>query len=185
MYLQITGSSLRLHDEAAETPWWANGGKHAWTLLTGSTPKPVAVVAEDIARSFLETAKRIDGWSDVPRELADWNPEIDPIPSFVLNDLWEQAGSADRVKTLAALRGFGRLAAHQLAEQCDVRSTTFSHAVQIKSSHFVPAETWSAHWLTHPEFARAVDDFLDRERDHIDQYIDVVNNHTPYRQDSD
>jgi predicted N-acyltransferase len=49
------------------------------------------------------------------------------------------------------------------------------------SRGFVPTETWSAHWLSHPEFAAAVDDYLQRERDHIDEYMAVVRRHVPYR----
>ncbi len=46
---------------------------------------------------------------------------------------------------------------------------------------FVPTETWSAHWLSHPEFKAAIDDYLDRERNYIDDYIEAVNEHVPFR----
>ena len=46
---------------------------------------------------------------------------------------------------------------------------------------FVPVETWSAHWLSHPQFAAAVDDFLGRERSYVDHYIETIQDHTPYR----
>lgn len=49
------------------------------------------------------------------------------------------------------------------------------------SRGFVPTETWSAHWLSHPQFAAAVDDYLERERAHIDDYMAVVREHMPYR----
>lgn len=49
------------------------------------------------------------------------------------------------------------------------------------SRGFVPTETWSAHWLSHPRFAAAIDDYLERERDHIDEYMAVVQRHVPYR----
>ena len=49
---------------------------------------------------------------------------------------------------------------------------------------FVPTETWSAHWLSHPEFARAIDAYLDREREHIENYIDAATEHVPYRRGS-
>ena len=49
------------------------------------------------------------------------------------------------------------------------------------SRGFVPVATWSAHWLSHPQFAAAIDDYLDRERDYIDEYMDAVNRHVPYR----
>ncbi|MFQ5634840.1 MAG: GNAT family N-acetyltransferase, partial [Gammaproteobacteria bacterium] len=48
---------------------------------------------------------------------------------------------------------------------------------------FVPAETWSAHWLSHPQFTAAIDGYLDSERGYIDEYIDAVNEHVPYRKD--
>jgi predicted N-acyltransferase len=53
------------------------------------------------------------------------------------------------------------------------------------SRGFVPAETWSAHWLSHPRFAAAINDYLDRERDYIDEYMDAVREHEPYRRDAD
>lgn len=49
------------------------------------------------------------------------------------------------------------------------------------SRGFVPTETWSAHWLSHPQFATAIDQYLDRERSHIDEYIESARDHVPYR----
>jgi len=49
------------------------------------------------------------------------------------------------------------------------------------SRGFSPTETWSAHWLSRPEFASAVDQYLERERDYIDDYIDAAGRHVPYR----
>ncbi|MEZ5564936.1 MAG: GNAT family N-acetyltransferase [Gammaproteobacteria bacterium] len=49
------------------------------------------------------------------------------------------------------------------------------------SRGFVPTETHSAHWLSHPQFARAIDQYLDRERAHIDAYMAVAGDHIPYR----
>lgn len=49
------------------------------------------------------------------------------------------------------------------------------------SRGFVPVETWSAHWLSHPQFAAAVDHFLGRERQYVDHYIEAVQDHMPYR----
>lgn len=48
---------------------------------------------------------------------------------------------------------------------------------------FVPSEVWSGHWLSDSRFAAAVDRYLASERQHIDQYIDVVHDHTPYRRE--
>jgi len=49
------------------------------------------------------------------------------------------------------------------------------------SRGFVPTETASAHWLSHPQFAAAVDDYLERERAHMDQYMDLARDHVPFR----
>ena len=46
---------------------------------------------------------------------------------------------------------------------------------------FLPATTWSAHWLAHPEFYSAIGQYLRAEKRHIDQYVDAVNAHSPYR----
>jgi predicted N-acyltransferase len=51
------------------------------------------------------------------------------------------------------------------------------------SRGFLPAETWSAHWLSDPRFFSAVDEFLQRERAHVDDYMDVVHDHSPYLSD--
>jgi len=52
------------------------------------------------------------------------------------------------------------------------------------SRGFEPTETWSAHWLSHPQFADAVDVFLDRERAYTDDYIDAVRDHMPFRRNT-
>jgi hypothetical protein len=49
------------------------------------------------------------------------------------------------------------------------------------SRGFVPAETWSAHWLEHPEFFSAIGNYLDEERRHVERYIDAVDSHSPYK----
>jgi predicted N-acyltransferase len=49
---------------------------------------------------------------------------------------------------------------------------------------FVPEEVWSAHWLSDPRFAAAIDRYLDREREQVDEYMDVVQDHVPYRRES-
>jgi predicted N-acyltransferase len=50
------------------------------------------------------------------------------------------------------------------------------------SRGFVPTETWSAHWLSDTRFSAAVDQYLDRERDYMDQYIGEARAHVPYRE---
>ncbi|MGV7209932.1 GNAT family N-acetyltransferase [Oxalobacteraceae bacterium A2-2] len=46
---------------------------------------------------------------------------------------------------------------------------------------FLPQKTWSAHWLAHHGFADAVERFLQRETGGIDNYIDELNEHNPFR----
>ena len=46
---------------------------------------------------------------------------------------------------------------------------------------FMPVATHSAHWLARPEFADAVERFLQREADGIERYIDELNEHAPFR----
>lgn len=47
---------------------------------------------------------------------------------------------------------------------------------------FLPSVTWSAHWLAHPQFAKAVEEFLKRETGGIDQYMDELNDSNPFKQ---
>jgi predicted N-acyltransferase len=49
---------------------------------------------------------------------------------------------------------------------------------------FTPVETFSAHWLRHPEFFAAIGDYVDEESRHIDRYMQAVDDHSPYRNDS-
>jgi predicted N-acyltransferase len=46
---------------------------------------------------------------------------------------------------------------------------------------FVPAATWSAHLLAHPEFANAIERYLDEEGRHVERYMDAVDAHVPYK----
>ncbi|MEL6366477.1 MAG: GNAT family N-acetyltransferase, partial [Pseudomonadota bacterium] len=48
---------------------------------------------------------------------------------------------------------------------------------------FVPTETGSAHWLAEPAFADAIADYLSREAEGVDAYMEGVTQHVPYRQD--
>ncbi len=45
----------------------------------------------------------------------------------------------------------------------------------------LPVETLSAHWLAHPRFARAIEDYLERETQGIDRYVNELNEHTPFK----
>lgn len=45
----------------------------------------------------------------------------------------------------------------------------------------LPVETCSAHWLAHPEFAAAVEQFLAREANGMVHYIDELNERSPFK----
>ena len=47
---------------------------------------------------------------------------------------------------------------------------------------FLPVITHSMHWLRHPQFARAVADYLERERNGVEVYMDELNEHAPFKQ---
>lgn len=47
---------------------------------------------------------------------------------------------------------------------------------------FLPVTTHSMHWLRHPQFARAVADYLERERNGVEVYMDELNEHAPFKQ---
>lgn len=45
----------------------------------------------------------------------------------------------------------------------------------------LPVTTTSAHWLAHPDFFAAVDHFLQRERAGIDDYVETLHEHSPFK----
>lgn len=45
----------------------------------------------------------------------------------------------------------------------------------------LPVQTTSAHWLAHPAFADAVDDFLQRERQGIGNYMAELEERNPFK----
>jgi len=45
----------------------------------------------------------------------------------------------------------------------------------------LPVQTTSTHWLAHPAFAQAVDDFLQRERNGIRNYMGELESHSPFK----
>ncbi len=52
------------------------------------------------------------------------------------------------------------------------------------SRGFLPSTTWSAHWLAHPQFSKAIEDFLQREAGGVDQYMDELNDSSPFKRQS-
>jgi predicted N-acyltransferase len=49
------------------------------------------------------------------------------------------------------------------------------------SRGFVPATTWSMHWIVDPRFRAAIGDYLRREGAHVDEYARDIEHHVPYR----
>ncbi|MGH8239061.1 MAG: GNAT family N-acetyltransferase [Steroidobacteraceae bacterium] len=49
---------------------------------------------------------------------------------------------------------------------------------------FEPAQTWSAHWIADPRFRRAIDSYLDQERTAVDEYMQQVQEHVPFKKES-
>ncbi len=45
----------------------------------------------------------------------------------------------------------------------------------------LPVQTWSAHWLAHPQFASAVADFLAREGEGVANYVDELEMRQPFK----
>jgi predicted N-acyltransferase len=52
------------------------------------------------------------------------------------------------------------------------------------SRGFSPTETWSFHRMLHPEFHAAVADFLERETQYVEDYIDDLEGHVPYKNEA-
>ncbi|MEQ1590657.1 MAG: GNAT family N-acetyltransferase [Gallionella sp.] len=46
---------------------------------------------------------------------------------------------------------------------------------------FLPTVTQSAHWLARPEFSHAVEEFLKREEGAVAQYVDELNERSPFK----
>ena len=45
----------------------------------------------------------------------------------------------------------------------------------------MPVEALSAHWLAHPRFSRAVEDFLEREEGRVARYVNELCEHSPFK----
>lgn len=49
------------------------------------------------------------------------------------------------------------------------------------SRGLLPSATYSAHWLTRPDFSRAIGDFLMREESGLEYYMNELNEHGPFK----
>lgn len=45
----------------------------------------------------------------------------------------------------------------------------------------LPTPTWSAHWIADPRFADAIEDFLNRETTAVQDYMDELDMHAPFK----
>jgi hypothetical protein len=50
---------------------------------------------------------------------------------------------------------------------------------------FDPVATWSHHWVADPAFASAIGNYLDNERDWLDEYIEAARRQLPFRRAED
>lgn len=48
---------------------------------------------------------------------------------------------------------------------------------------FEPVPTWSAHWLANPQFASAVKNYLAHEHESMQEYMEELKGHLPYKRD--
>ncbi|MDH5573284.1 MAG: GNAT family N-acetyltransferase [Gammaproteobacteria bacterium] len=49
------------------------------------------------------------------------------------------------------------------------------------SRGFLPTKTWSAHWIASPQFKIAINDFLQRETRVMEDYIQELQTHSPFK----
>jgi len=49
------------------------------------------------------------------------------------------------------------------------------------SRGFLPTPTWSAHWIAHPEFNAVIKQFIEREHDGMQHYINNLTEHSPFK----
>jgi predicted N-acyltransferase len=74
---------------------------------------------------------------------------------------------------------------HQGIDFCIERGITrFEPGTQGEhkvSRGFVPAHTWSMHWIVDPRFRAAIGEYLAREGVHMDEYAREIDTHVPYR----
>jgi uncharacterized protein len=66
----------------------------------------------------------------------------------------------------------------------DAKLTCFDPGAQGEhklSRGFLPTRTWSAHWIAHPQFREAIEQFLDQERRYVDSYREDLLDHSPFK----
>lgn len=56
-----------------------------------------------------------------------------------------------------------------------------AQGVHKMSRGLLPTPTWSAHWIADERFAAAIADFLERETEGVDEYLEALEAHTPFK----
>ncbi|MRW92907.1 GNAT family N-acetyltransferase [Duganella sp. FT80W] len=56
-----------------------------------------------------------------------------------------------------------------------------AQGVHKMSRGLIPTPTWSAHWIADERFAEAIADFLAQETTSMNEYIDELNEHVPFK----
>ncbi|KND60642.1 hypothetical protein BVER_05461c [Candidatus Burkholderia verschuerenii] len=74
------------------------------------------------------------------------------------------------------MQGIAYCIAHKLA-----RFEGGAQGVHKMSRGMLPTPTWSAHWIADQRFAHAISEFLDAETEAMDQHIEELEAHTPFR----
>jgi predicted N-acyltransferase len=46
---------------------------------------------------------------------------------------------------------------------------------------FLPTDTWSMHWIAHPQFSQSIGQYLQRETVQIQQYMEELREHSPFK----
>ncbi|VAW98285.1 FIG110192: hypothetical protein [hydrothermal vent metagenome] len=49
------------------------------------------------------------------------------------------------------------------------------------SRGFLPSDTWSAHWIAHPEFNQVIQNYTQQEQQGMQHYIDSLCDHSPFK----
>lgn len=57
---------LAIDFEFASRTWWNGGGQALWDALTEAFDGSAVIVDDDLAASWLEQARQLEGWDDGP-----------------------------------------------------------------------------------------------------------------------
>jgi predicted N-acyltransferase len=115
--------------------------------------------------------------SDGPRRIAASLIGIDPARRTAFGRYW---GAIEHVSCLHFEACYYRPLAWCIANGY-ARFEGGAQGEHKMARGLLPVQTWSAHWLAHPQFARAVADFLAREDAGVAGYLDELNDRRPFK----